>query len=170
MGHRAPDPDHHPGVDAATYQADEIDAEDAAHSAPDQIHSGEVQEEQLARSSQSCHERGNQRDLQERGLESYRRVSTDADSAAFPVRLLQDAVRRNRSSPCPLALDQGSFRRRSAVPVAHLHGGHDADYAANDATGWHGSSPAKDDEHHDAFDDGLHLLPSAGRAELVLLA
>ena len=42
MGHRPPDPDHQPGPAAAAHHADEVDAEDAARRAADQVDPGEV--------------------------------------------------------------------------------------------------------------------------------
>ena len=63
MGHRHSNVHHHHPAAAPAHHADEVDAEDAAHPAPDQEHPGEIQEVQPPRSAQGGNERGNQRSI-----------------------------------------------------------------------------------------------------------
>src|SRR6516164_1036996 len=93
-----PDADHQPGSAAPAHLPDEIDAENAARRAADQIDSGKIQEIQPARSAQSGNERGNCRTVQERRRQSRRRMSAALNPDALPVRLLQDVVDGARSA------------------------------------------------------------------------
>src|SRR6266403_2733392 len=96
-------------------------------------------------------------------------MSAAGDPDAVSVCVLPDAKCRHGPASCPVDVDSRSFGAR---PVAHSAGcdhRYDANYAADDAAGWHGSGAAEDDEHHDAGHAGPHELEPAGRVGAVLV-
>src|SRR5205807_904234 len=91
LGHRHPDADHQHRVAAAAHLADEVDAEDAEGPAADQVHPGEIQEVQHARSAQAGNAAGDIGAVQEGRREPGGGLPANADPVALFVCLLCNA-------------------------------------------------------------------------------
>src|SRR6266853_1342285 len=96
-------------------------------------------------------------------------MSTAGDPDAVPVCLLPHAQRRDGSATCTVDVDSRSFCARSVAHSAGCDHHYDANYAADDAAGGHGSGATEDDEHHDAWHVGPHELEPASRVGSVLV-
>src|ERR1700730_10946531 len=91
------------------------------------------------------------------------------DPDAVSVCLLPDAQCRDGSASCAVDVGSRSFGARSLAHSAGCDHRYDANYAADDAAGGHGSGAAEDDEHHDAGHAWPHELEPAGRVGFVLV-
>src|ERR1700716_1280243 len=96
-------------------------------------------------------------------------MSAARDPDAVSVCLLPHAQCRDGSASRAVDVDSRSFGARSVAHSAGCDHRYDANYAADDAAGGHGSGAAEDDEHHDAGHAGPHELESASRVGLVLV-
>src|SRR6202158_6512698 len=96
-------------------------------------------------------------------------MSAACDPDAISVCVLPHAERRDGSATCAVDVDPRSFCARSVAHSAGCDHHYDANYAADDAAGGHGSGAAEEDEHHDAGDAGPHELETDGRVGLVLI-
>src|SRR6266481_1383266 len=96
-------------------------------------------------------------------------MSAAGDPDAVSVCVLPDAKCRHGSASCAVDVDSRSFGARSVAHSAGCDHHYDANYAADDAAGGHGSGAAEDDEHHDAGHAGPHELEPASRVGVVLV-
>src|SRR6185437_5515345 len=91
LGDPAADAGHQPGDAADALPDDEVIVEDAAYSAADGCHQGQVLEVQGYRSAQAGNAEGDVRAAEVRGREYVRRVPADAHFLSAALRLLRGA-------------------------------------------------------------------------------